>query len=127
MNKLFLYLLFLLVTINTNAQSTNPKYDKALADSLGADNYGMKMYVLVILKPGENKINNKAREDSLFMGHLQNIGRLANKGKLVAAGPLQKNKNSYQGIFILNVKTIEDATLLLDSDPAIKADRKSVV
>lgn len=35
------------------AQAT---FDKALADSLGADQYGMKMYFLVILKTGSDQI-----------------------------------------------------------------------
>lgn len=103
------------------AQSSNPKYDKALADSLGADDYGMKMYVLVLLKTGPVKIADTKTTDSLFSGHLQNIRRLANEGKLVVAGPLQKNEKNYRGIFILNVKTIEDAKTLLQTDPAIKA------
>lgn len=38
-----------------NAQTINSNYNKALADSSGADDYGMKMYVLVILKSGTNK------------------------------------------------------------------------
>ncbi len=121
MNKLVVSLLAFIITLNTNAQTEDSKYNKALADSLEADAYGMKMYVLVILKQGVNLINNKVKEDSLFMNHLQNIGHLAKIGKLVAAGPLKQNKNSYQGIFILNARTIEEAKLLLDSDSAIKA------
>ena len=35
--------------VQAHAQS-NSKFNKALADSLGADEYGMKKYVLVILK-----------------------------------------------------------------------------
>jgi uncharacterized protein YciI len=104
-----------------NAQSTNTKYDKTLADSLGADEYGMKMYVLVLLKTGTAKINDKRTVDSLFAGHLQNIKRLANEGKLSVAGPLQKNDKNYRGIFILNVKTVDEAKSLLQTDPAIKA------
>lgn len=103
------------------AQTQNPKYDKGLADSLGADDYGMKMYVLVILKTGPVKIDDKKTTDSLFAGHLKNIQRLANEGKLVVAGPLQKNEKSYRGIFILNVKTTEEAKALLQTDPAIKS------
>ena len=34
-------------------------YDKKLADSLGADEYGMKKYVLAILKTGSFKLLNK--------------------------------------------------------------------
>jgi uncharacterized protein len=104
-----------------NAQSQNPKYNKDLADSLGADDYGMKMYVLVILKTGSAKIEDKKLTDSLFAGHLKNIGRLASEGKLVVAGPLQKNEKNYRGIFILNVKTTDEAETLLQTDPAIKA------
>jgi len=55
------------------------KYNKQLADSLGADDYGMKIYVLVILKTGKAKIEDKQKADSLFLGHLQNIKRSKHK------------------------------------------------
>ncbi len=109
-----------LVSFNVKAQTDNPKYDKALAESLGGDDYGMKPYVFVLLKTGGNKTTDKAKIDSLFRGHMANINRLATNGKLVVAGPLMKNEKSYRGIFILNVKTIDEAKTLLDTDPAIK-------
>jgi uncharacterized protein YciI len=109
-------------SVSVNAQSTNPKYDKQLADSLGGDDYGMKSYVLVILKTGNATISDKAVTDSLFRGHMQNINRLADAGKLIVAGPLQKNEKTYRGIFILNVKTIDEAKELLITDPAVKAN-----
>lgn len=95
------------------------KYNKKLADSLGADAYGMKMYVLVILKTGSNKTTNQKLTDSLFKGHLANIGRLAAAGKMIVAGPFEKNDKDYRGIFILNVKTITEASELLKTDPAV--------
>jgi hypothetical protein len=49
---------------------TNPKYNKSLADSLGSDEYGMKRYVLVILKTGPNKPDSQSVVDSLFRGAL---------------------------------------------------------
>jgi uncharacterized protein len=122
--KIFIGILTLLLFMSSlamEAQSNNPKYDKALADSLGGDDYGMKMYVLVILKSGPVNISDKIIADSLFSGHLQNIRRLAKQGKLVVAGPLEKNEKNYRGIFILNVKTIEEARSLLETDPAIHA------
>ncbi|HOZ86753.1 MAG TPA: YciI family protein [Bacteroidia bacterium] len=100
----------------------NPAYSKTLADSLGADDYGMKKYVLVMLKTGKSTMDNKAKKDSLFAGHMKNMLRLVEMGKLVVAGPLKKNDNHYQGIFILNVKTKEEASALLLSDPAISAE-----
>ena len=113
--------IFILVQINVNSQSTNPSYNKHLADSLSADDYGMKMYVLVILKTGSVKIEEKQKVDSLFGGHMKNMGDLVQQGKLIVAGPMAKNDKQYEGIFILNVKTIEEANKLLDTDPAIKA------
>jgi uncharacterized protein YciI len=118
---LLFFFLTLFISLGAQSQSTNPKYDKALADSLDADDYGMKMYVLVILKTGTAKIDDKKITDSLFSGHMKNIQRLAGEGKLSVAGPLQKNDRNYSGIFILNVKTIEEAKDLLQTDPTIKA------
>jgi uncharacterized protein YciI len=112
--------LILMTSLSVFCQS-NPKYDKALADSLGADDYGMKMYVLVLLKTGPVNIDDKKINDSLFAGHIKNIQRLADEGKLSVAGPLQKNDKNYRGIFILNVKTIDEAKALLQTDPTIKA------
>ena len=121
MKRSLIIALLSLLSTTIYAQADNPKYDKALADSLGADDYGMKSYVLVILKTGSNKVEDKATLDSLFKGHLANIGRLADLGKLVVAGPLKKNDKTYRGIFILNVKTIEEANELLVTDPAVAA------
>ncbi len=101
--------------------SQNAEYDKALADSLQADPYGMKMYVFVILKSGETKIGDKNKVDELFRGHMDNINRLVEEHKLIVAGPMGKNENNYRGIFILDVKTIEEAKELVEKDPAVNS------
>lgn len=119
--RLILICTFLtILSINAKTQTLNLRYDKTLADSLGADIYGMKSYVLVILKTGSNKTDNKAMIDSLFKEHIANINRLAALGKLVVAGPFKKNDKAYRGIFILNVKSIEEANVLLATDPAFR-------
>lgn len=99
---------------------TNPNYDAALATSLGADDYGMKSYVLVILKTGANKSTDKTFIAQCFRGHMDNINRLVEEGQLIVAGPLAVNDNHYRGIFILDAGTMEEARLLLQGDPAIK-------
>lgn len=119
--KELLTIILLICTLSIKAQTSNTGYNKALADSLSADEYGMKMYVLAILKTGTNKMDDHAKTDSLFTGHLKNIRRLAKLGKLVLAGPLENNAKNYRGIFILNVKTTEEAASLLETDPVIKA------
>ena len=105
----------------TSAQTVNLDYDSTLAQNFGADDYGMKSYVFVILKTGTNTTTDKAFIDSCFAGHMANIVRLVNEGKLIVAGPLGKNDNTYRGIFILNVKTIEEAQELVQTDPAINS------
>ncbi|UKJ08101.1 YciI family protein [Solitalea lacus] len=119
MKKVLLLLLLCGVVLAAKAQNINSSYNKALADSLGADEYGMKPYIFVILKTGPTKIEDKAKLDSIFRGHLNNINRLANNGQLVVAGPMKKNDKTYRGIFIFNVKTPEEAKPLLSSDPAV--------
>ncbi len=111
--------LFLLV-VPTTAQVEQKEYDPALAKSLGADEYGMKWYVMAILKTGSNDLQDSVKRANLFAGHFKNIGRLAEMRKLVVAGPFWKNDKSYRGIFILNVSTLEEAGELLQSDPTIR-------
>ena len=98
-----------------------PVYDSILAKKLGADDYGMKHYVFCILKTGPSNITDKAKKDSLFAGHMKNINRLAEEGKLAVAGPFMKKDRQYRGIYIFNVATIKEAEELTMTDPAIKA------
>ncbi|WP_316736535.1 YciI family protein [Pedobacter aquatilis] len=123
MKKIFLLTSLLCSCIITNAQETKQKiaFDETLAKKLGADDYGMKMYVLVMLKTGSNTSETKAKTDSLFAGHMTNMGKMVEMNKLIVAGPMGKNDKNYRGIFILNAKSIEEAKQLLESDPSIKA------
>tara|TARA_R110000744_G_C19320986_1_gene557637 strand:- start:1161 stop:1619 length:459 start_codon:yes stop_codon:yes gene_type:complete len=118
------YLTFLVIILSINvsfSQKTNPNYDAELAVKLGADDYGMKKFVFVILKTGSNESTDKVLKDSCFTGHMTNIDRLVKEKKLIVAGPMVKNEKSYRGIFILDVSTKDEANLLLETDPAIKA------
>ncbi len=111
--------LFLVLVLYSFGQTKNPNYDEALARKLNADVLGMKMYVLAILKTGTNNVTDKTVRDSLFSGHFANINRLVTMKKMVVAGPLEKNDKTYRGIFILDVKTVEEAAKLLADDPTI--------
>ncbi len=121
--------LFLIIAIFTvagvavSAQTTKkPKYNEKLAKKLGADERGMKMYVMCILKTGPKDAEIKGKErDDIFAGHFANISRLAAQGKLAVAGPFEKNDWTYRGLYIFNVATIEDAEKLVVLDPAVKA------
>lgn len=117
--NLFIALL-LMATGTCLAQSSNPQYDAQLAQKLGADEYGMKTYVMAFLKSGPNRITDSVVRNKLQMAHLKNIMRLANEGKLIVAGPFLDNQ-PIRGIFIFNVSTVEEAKKLTETDPAIKA------
>ena len=121
MKTTFAILLFFISGITVYAQETNPNYDAELAKKLGADEYGMKNYVLVILKTGENKTTDKKELNKLFRGHMENIQRLVKEGKLIVAGPFGENNLTWRGLFIFDVKTVEEARELVQTDPAIKA------
>lgn len=118
--KFLLVLVFVLIISPCIAQTTNANYDSTLAKKLGADDYGMKTYVMVILKTGSNTTTDKAFIDSCFGGHMSNMDKMVDMGKLVVAGPFGKNDDSMRGIFILNVTSFEEANKLLENDAAVK-------
>lgn len=121
MRKQFLLLLITaLSSIYVSAQNNKPVYDSVLAKKLGADDYGMKLYVMAFLKRVTNKNVDSASRAQLIQGHLKNIGRLAREGKLVVAGPFL-DKSDLAGVFVFNVTNIEEAKTLTASDPAVKA------
>lgn len=114
----------LTISANGQADETKPtvKYDEKLAKQLGADERGMRMFVLCILKTGPKDAEIKGKErDDIFTGHFANIGNLASQGKLAVAGPFEKNDKAYRGLYIFNVATIEEAEKLVVLDPAVKA------
>lgn len=117
-NILIICILLVFCTV-TAGQSNNPNYDSTLAKKFGADDLGMKSYILVILKTGSANITDKAVRDSLFRGHFDNINNLAEEGKMIIAGPLEKNDKTYRGIFIFDTDSIDEVNEMLKNDPTI--------
>lgn len=99
-------------------QAPPPGYDAALATQTGADDYGMRNYVLVILKTGPTPLPKGEKRDEMFKGHFANMERLANAGKLAVAGPLD-GVDGWRGLFIFAVKDIDEAKRLTETDPVI--------
>jgi uncharacterized protein len=97
----------------------NPGYDVTLAKRLGADERGMRQYVMCFLKTGPLKVEDAAKRAELMKGHFGMINRLANEGKLILAGPFS-NGGDFRGIYLFDVKTIEEAQKLTETDPSIK-------
>ena len=101
-------------------ENTSLSYDSLRAAKLGADQYGMKKYVIAFLKKGPNRDLDDKRRNELQQAHMENIGRMAEAGKLVLAGPFFGD-GELRGIYIFDTASIEEAQQLSNSDPAIKA------
>ncbi|MHC1704868.1 MAG: YciI family protein [Tenuifilaceae bacterium] len=99
---------------------TQSVYDSTLAKKLGADDLGMRKYVMAFLKRGTVKIADSTERMNLQMAHLKNIQKMADEGKLVIAGPFLDDQE-IRGIYIFNVETIDEAKALTETDPAIIA------
>lgn len=126
--SILLILLALLGSCRQNAEepqsseNTPPvvHYDSLRASRLGADDYGMRTYVVAFLKQGPNRDLPQEEASALQMGHLKNIERMAREGTLSLAGPFL-DSGVLRGIYIFNVTTLEEAEALTATDPAIAA------
>jgi uncharacterized protein YciI len=116
--RILSFLVLLGITlVHARAQAPMP-YDSTLAAKVGADERGMRMYTLVLLTAGPRTDMPQTERDSLFRGHMANIGRMAEAGQLVLAGPFEDNP-SYAGLYIFTTPTFAASRPLLQSDPAI--------
>ena len=97
-------------------------YDAELAQRLQADDYGMKKYIFALLKAGPTRDQDSTTAAEIQRAHLDNITRMAEEGKLVAAGPFLE-EGDFQGIYVFNVETVEEAKQLTQTDPAVQAGR----
>ena len=93
-------------------------YDAALAGKLGADDYGMRKYVLVVLKTGPKRMPDGPERKAMFQGHFANINRLAETGQLALAGPFD-GAEGWRGLFVLAVSDLDAAKALVATDPVI--------
>lgn len=117
--------LLALLTVAAPAAAADPAppsppagYDAALAGKLGADDYGMRKYVLVVLKTGPRRMPDGPERQAMFQGHFANINRLADAGQLALAGPFG-GAEGWRGLFILAVTDIDAAKALVATDPVI--------
>lgn len=100
------------------ADPEKPAYDPALAKAVGADEHGMRGYVLVILKTGPNPVPAGPERDEMFKGHFANMKRLSAEGKLVLAGPFD-GVDGWRGLYIFASTDIEEARQLVATDPVV--------
>lgn len=85
----------------------------------------MKQYYLVLLKRGPVRNQDSTTAAELQKGHLANIDRLFNEGKIDMAGPMGHD-GDLRGIFVFNCETYDEVLMHCATDPAIKAGRLTV-
>ena len=84
--------------------------------------YEMKQYWMVFLKHGPHRDQDSVTAAKIQKGHLANINRLAELGKLLVAGPFG-DEGDPVGIFIMDCKDEAEVKGLCATDPAIQAGR----
>jgi uncharacterized protein YciI len=93
-------------------------FDADLARAVGADERGMRRFVLVVLKTGPTRVPAGPERDEMFKGHFANIERLAGDGTLVLAGP-SDGVDGWRGIFVLAVADVAEARRHVGTDPVV--------
>jgi uncharacterized protein YciI len=95
---------------NTTAETKPPQFD-------------LEQYQVGLLTRGPKwTAGNTPEVQKIQEGHMANINRMAQMGKLFAAGPIMDN-GDLRGIFIFRAASIDEAKALSAEDPAIKAER----
>lgn len=108
--------IFLLLTVMSLAGQAQTSKNKKAA------NAGIREYWFVLLVKGPQRDQDSVTAAQIQKGHMANITRLYNEGKIKVAGPFGE-EGDWQGIFIFDAASREEVEKLLQSDPAIKAGR----
>jgi uncharacterized protein YciI len=82
-------------------------------------------FILVLLvRPANAPDLPKPELDKLQEGHMSNMRRLADEGKLFKAGPTEDfSGRNVRGIFILKTDSVDQAKEWVATDPTVKAGR----
>lgn len=101
---------------------TPATFDAELAAGLGADDYGMRRYVMAFLRAGPSTDQDPDAIATIQRGHMEHMRQMAEDGHLVMAGPFLDG-GELRGIFVFAVDTLEEARALTEADPAVQAGR----
>ena len=82
--------------------------------------WAMRQYVVAFLYRGPNPVEDAEESKKMMKGHLANIQRLHDEGKIILAGPYL-SKTDLQGYFLFDTDSLESAQSWCDTDPAVAA------
>ena len=89
----------------------------------GPEEYEMTTYQVAFLVRGPAWTAEETEATKAIQkGHMDNIQRMADSGKLLIAGPFADG-GDLRGMFIFRNVTLEEAKALAEQDPAVKARR----
>ena len=77
------------------------------------------LYFVFLNTNPEREVLSDEKAEAIQAAHMQNIDKLAEAGKLFAAGPFEGGG----GMFILHAESLNEANSFLQSDPAVQANR----
>lgn len=120
MRTTFITLFLLLLTCGIQAQN-NQSVAKQKQKTQSIESQ-MKNYFMAILLAGPNREQDSLELVKLQDGHMANIAKLVNEGKLILAGPFLDD-GKMRGIFVFDVATESEARNLVNSDPMVKSGR----
>lgn len=116
-------LLSILLTLSSTAlaHAVEPASPTAHEESAPS----MEAFIVVLLvRPPHAPEFEKARLDEIQEGHMANIRRLHEEGKLLKAGPFEDySGRGVRGMFILKTDKLEEAKAWVATDPAVKTGR----
>ena len=107
------YLLVCLLLITCSASAQEKKQNNTP---------NIRQYWFVMLMKGTNRSQDSLTAAKLQAGHMSNMQKMYEDGKLKVAGPFGDDGN-WRGIFIFDCETKEEVLKLLAQDPAIAAGR----
>ncbi len=113
--KKIILLSVLLFPLTLLAQS---KYDSTIKQE---EFVPIELYFVMLIK-GTNRTQDSLTVVKIQEGHIANIKRLAQEGKILVAGPFMDDTD-WRGIFIMKCKDQAECELLLKTDPAIASGR----
>ena len=86
----------------------------------------MKKYYFCMLQRGDQAGDYSPEElQKIQSGHMAHLNQLGKDGKICLAGPFDGG-DDWRGIVVYKVPSLEEATRLAESDPAVQAGRLKV-
>ncbi|HZS09563.1 MAG TPA: SUMF1/EgtB/PvdO family nonheme iron enzyme [Blastocatellia bacterium] len=110
----------------TASSTAAGKQTPAVSQPQVTPQFDLDHYQFVLLRRGPNWAAERTPEtERIQEGHMAHIHRMAEAGKLLAAGPMGDD-GELRGIFIFRAASIDEVNALAAADPAVKAGRLKI-